>query len=306
MASFVRGGFRLVWAAVAAPLLLAAGLLMALWLLWPPDAPPPEPIITETKDRLPPEAMDALVQPAMNAARAGDMAEAEFLLERQIEAARLTMGEHSLREADLLTAFGIGLFTEGQEGVDARLQRAGLPYLRRAVTAMRAAVGPVHPEVALALHSLADAESLLAADNPPETADAALAEAHRIRIATLGRHDLESVATLAALGRIKGLPARVRGDAGRLAEARACLEQAIADTPRGPAAGTQSEPALRVQLARVMLANGQRAQGLAEVRRARAGLSALSERQQFDVIVQINALGDDFKLPQPAPIPPRR
>lgn len=286
--------------AVAVAVLLAASALVMTY-----QAPPPP--ITETKDRMPPEAMATLVAPAMAAVREGDLKQAEWLFQRQIEAVRTTQGMNSLKEADLLTAFGIGVLSFGQETEDSKLQHASLPYLRRAVPAMRAAFGDVHPEVALALHSLADAEVLLAEDNPPRSADSSLVEAHRIRVATLGRHDLETVATLAALGRLKGLPGRVNGDPARLAQAAKLMGQAIADTPRGPSAGTQSEPALRAQLARIYLANGERNRGLAEIQKARAGLPALSENQRLDVTMRLSELVSEFDLPDTAnATPPRR
>lgn len=309
MARILNQGLKLLMASELGILLVVAVLLAAATLVVTrePPAPPPAPLITETKDRMPPEAMAALVAPAMTAVRDGDLKQAEWLFQRQIEAVRTTRGPNSLREADLLTAFGIGLFTAGQETDDKTLQEASLPYIRRAVPAMRAAFGDIHPEVALALHSLADAETVLSEDNPPPSTDTALVEAHRIRVATLGRDNLETVATLAGLGRVKGLPARVNGDPDRLAQAATLLEQAIADTPRGPAAGTQSEPALRAQLARIYLANGQRSRGLAEIEKARAGLPALSENQRIEVAVQLDGLALEFDLPEAAiPTPLRR
>lgn len=301
----VQPVWRALMTAGALPLLLVILLAAALLLLdYIRPAAEPATMITETKDRLPSDAMAALVMPAMEAVCNGDLGQAEFLIERQIEAARIAHGEHSIREADILSSFGVELYAEGQSSENNIIQQASLRYLSRAIPATRAAFGARDPEVALALHSLADAEIELADQAPSAIADAALNEAYDIRVATLGRHNLESVATLAALGRLEGLPARVKGDPVRLRHAVARFERAIVDTPRGPAAGTQSEPALRAQLARIYLANGKRRLGLTQLIRAEAGLTELGKAQALDVMVQLNNVRSDFDLPEPTP--PRR
>ncbi len=287
-------------------LMLACPLGVVLFLQRPPPpmSIPMLPDIEETKDRISSDAMEALVAPAMRAVRADDRSQAEFLIERQIEAARIAHGAGSVREADILMSYGVELYSEGQLSDNRSIQQESLGYLRRAVTATRAAFGPRHPEVALALHSLADAEIDLAKANPPTTADAALIEAHAIRAAALGRHNMETIGTLVAIGALKGLPARVKANPVRLAEATAWLEKAIADAAPGRELGKFTRPALHAHLARIYLANGQRRKGLHELAQAQSGLAELDEAHAFHATMKINNVRSDFDLPSPTP--PRR
>jgi hypothetical protein len=113
-------------------------------------------------------------------------------------------GADSVQVADLLTAFGVGLFSQGFDDDNRAESDASLKYLREAVPHYRKAFGPEHPEVAVALHSLADAEISLKGRLTP-AAEAALTEALQIRRAALGPNDPETRATARRLARASGI-----------------------------------------------------------------------------------------------------
>ena len=165
----------------------------------PAPAPPPP----ETKDRLPPDRMEALVSAPMALVRQGRLEAADAVFRAQ--RARAAAADPSRRqEADLLTAYGILLYTEGmKEREDDVLQEAAIPWLREAVKAARTGWGPVHPETALALQDLGDALSRAGVTKIPAEAEQALAEAYSIRRQTLGPEDRETQASWKALTRVR-------------------------------------------------------------------------------------------------------
>lgn len=175
---------------MALPLLAALGLCS--------QEPP------ETKDRLSPERMERLVEAPMAAMReqglrAGD---AKFEQLRATEAAR--SGPASTRVADLLTAYGVGLYMEWRETDDRALLEASRNRLHAAVSVHRRAFGPAHPEVAVALHSFADVDILHNDGRATPQAHAALREALRIRRVALGPDNHETRATEDRLMAIAG------------------------------------------------------------------------------------------------------
>ncbi len=239
----------------------------------------PLPQIAETSDRMPEEAMAQLVTAPMSLVRSGDLKTASEIFERQIAAIREARGVGSVQEADLLMAFGVELFTETE--VDEKdLQRAALPYLARSVEVYRAAFGPVSPEVALALNSYADVLLVLNESKPTAEAEAALQEALRIRMAVLGRRNIETVATRAHLARLHGHPSVVKGDRERLARAAAEYEVAISDAPTSASARDASAPMLRLSLAQMYLDNDERSLARKEAALAKAGMGAWTEAER--------------------------
>jgi len=183
----------------------------------------------ETRDRVPEEALAALTAGPTRLIAKGRIAEAERMFEALLRRQR----PGTAAVADHLTSFGLAFFGAEDEALRAR----SIPYFRRAVEAARSAFGPAHPEFALALTTLADAQFELQPDDPPAEADAALGEAHRIRVAALGPRNIETLATLLKMAQIAGLPARTRGDPARIAAAATLYRQALAtsDNRRGSA-----------------------------------------------------------------------
>jgi hypothetical protein len=181
------------------PLMLLLIFLAAVYAFEHIPFPPPP----ETKDRVPPDRMEQLVGAPMALVRQGKRSAADALFRAQLARAAATDPSHR-DEADLLTAYGVLLYTEGlQDTAQDELRRAAIPWLRQAVAATRAAWGPRHPETALALQDLGDALRGLDPDHIPAEAEQAIAAAYAIRLATLGAEDRETKASLQALGQVR-------------------------------------------------------------------------------------------------------
>jgi hypothetical protein len=212
-----------------------------------PQAAPREP---ETRDRINGEALAALTAGPARLIEAGRIAEAERAFEALL--ARQPAGTPAV--SDHLTSFGLALFMAGDRAVRLR----SVAYFRRAVDAARAAFGPNHPELALSLNTYADAQTELWPEDPPREADAALAEAYRIRLSTLGPANIETLASLIALADLTGGPARTGGDSARIEAAAALYREAVrtADNRRSPAYGFAfSDFAIYLRLARMYALN---------------------------------------------------
>jgi tetratricopeptide (TPR) repeat protein len=222
----------------------------------------------ETKDHLRPERMEALVAGPMARVRAGDVAGGERAFETLLEGAIRRHGAGSVEAADLLMSFGITVYTEGLRSsagteTDGALRARALPYLRRSIDAYRSALGPNHPLVAVASHSLADGMTDLAPDNPPAEAEAALEEAYRIRLAALGPANPETWAAMASLAHIRSLPSRTGGNPARIAAVAAMYREGLAYARRALGQFPEEQPRLwYARLARMYVRNGQAAAAL--------------------------------------------
>jgi hypothetical protein len=155
--------------------------------------------LAETKDRLTPQAMEQMVKEPMMVARNRGLASGQAVFEHQLAADKARYGPDSVQVADLLTAFGVELNSEGFEDDNQEATEVSLHYLREAIPHYRKAFGPDHPEVAVALHSFADADRALHGGRLTPEAEAALKEALRIRRAALGPDNPETRATEIAL-----------------------------------------------------------------------------------------------------------
>jgi hypothetical protein len=197
---------------------MARFLLSVLVLMLSACGSPPR-----TQDRMPPERMQELVAAPLAYARAGNLPRAQ----REFEAL-LERSGHEMR-ADLLTAFGVTLFTldVDEEAAGIRLRRAALPYLQRAIPATAERFGNEHPEVALALNTYGDALREVSPGDPPRQVDEAYEEAHRIRVDALGPRNPETVYALLRLAQVRGLPSRVAGDSARIAEVGRMYDEVI-------------------------------------------------------------------------------
>ena len=224
---------------------------------------------SETKDRLSPEVMEQLAGPAIERVRQGDLAGGERLLEAMLAQRTASGGAVGLEAADLVSSFGVLLYNEGLDQSDDRLRERSMVYLARAVPMYKAVFGASHPEVAVILHSYADVEMELRPDNPSAQAEAALEEAYRIRLATLGPDNEETRSGLARLAELRGLPSRTQGDPARIAAAAALIERAMegaGDTAGNPL--TPSRLTMHFALARLYTRNGLLPQALRAVERA--------------------------------------
>jgi len=259
------------WLLIVAYLaLIGAGPLMNVGLRAQADAP----VRHETKDRLSTERMEALVAGPMALVRAGDVAGGERAFETLLDDASRRHGTGSAEAADLLMSFGIMVYTEGLipstgSEADDRLSARSLPYLRRSVEAYRRAFVPNHPLVAVALHSLGHALIDLAAGDPPAEAEAALEETYRIRLEALGPANPETLAALANVADIKGLPGRTGRDRTRVAEVVIMYRQGLAQARRPMGAFPEEQPRFwYTRLARMYVHNGQAAAALQVVTEA--------------------------------------
>ena len=218
-----------------------------------PSAPPRS--VPLTKDRLSEEQFEALVQAPLDLVRGGDLAAGERSLEALVDKRRRRFGPNSLEVADTLHAFGVSLYIQGLNSDDLGLRRRSAAYVARAVPIYRAALGPVHPEVALALTDHADILRRIDPDNPPPEVDVELEESYRIRKAALGMNNVETAQNLASLAVTKGLPSRTGGDPAKVAAAAAMFNEAIEALRRTPKVTGELGEAY-FQLATMYLSNG--------------------------------------------------
>lgn len=182
---------------VTAAVVLAASSVPAV----PSAGPPAQSSVTETQDRLPPERMEQLVAGPMSVFRKSGLVAARKDFDTLLAGAVKAHGKGSVEAADLLTSFAVQLFEAGIDD-DTAVAKASLDYLKRAISAYRAAFGPRHPEVALALNSYADALMQVNGDAGRPDAKAALEEAHSIRVATLGADNPETQAAADKLAQL--------------------------------------------------------------------------------------------------------
>jgi hypothetical protein len=195
-----------------------------------------------TKDRLTQEHMEELVASAMALVRGKDLAGARREFDRLMASAVGRYGGRSIEVADLLTAFGVLVYEDGRISENDETKRASIPYLRRAVDAYRFAFGSQHPEVAVALHSLADVEIELDPENPPAAAEAALEEAYAIRLRALGPTNAETLDVLLRLANIRSVPNRTQGDPARIGAAEAAFREGLSIARSSSRAAVEQDP----------------------------------------------------------------
>lgn len=200
---------------------VAVLLAVTVYAAWP-AAPPPE-----TKDRLTSEAMEQMVAGPMAVVRKDGLASGRARFEQLLAAKEARYGRDSVQVADLITAFGVELYLDEMTTEDPAELQASRDYLRDAIPRYRKAFGPNSPEVAVALHSFADADISLHGKRLTPEAEAALREALRIRRAALGPDDRETRATEDRLARAKrDAPAWPPNSAGSALEV---VEDAVQD-----------------------------------------------------------------------------
>ena len=170
-------------------------VLLALPIALGLCAPDPPPRPPETADRLASDVMERLVAGPMAAVRKQGLAAGEARFDRLRAAEAVRSGRSSAAVADLVMAFGVELYREWIETGDDALLQAARDRIHESIAAYRAAFGPRHPEVAVALHSFAAADIQLHQGEATPQAKAALTEALEIRWARLGPRNHETVAT---------------------------------------------------------------------------------------------------------------
>jgi hypothetical protein len=163
----------------------------------------------ETKDRLSHESMEELVAGPIATLRSSGLDAAAKSFDQLVAAAVKKHGKGSVQEADLLMSFAVVLYEASTERDDDKLKRASLSYLGRTISASRAAFGPRHPEVAVALHSYADVALALGDETLKPKAVEALEEALSIRAEKLGSDNIETVATQSQLEALRNPQADV-------------------------------------------------------------------------------------------------
>ena len=259
-------------------LLAAAVLALAFPVLTPSipaDASPRK--IPETKDRLSQAAIERLVAGPMAAVRSTGLQAGQLEFAALLAKTRRIHGARSVRVADLLTSFGVSLYSEGIDKGGLSLKSASAEYLQAAVPAYRAAFSPKHPEVAVALSTYADVELALHPDNP-SVAEPLLEEAAAIRLKALGPAELETRAAILSLAEVRGSPVIVKGNPERLREAVNTFEKLIAIAPKDEAG--LSAPRIRVALARTYARNSENAKAVAELRRAQSEMQGWREGER--------------------------
>lgn len=156
----------------------------------------------ETKDRLTAEAMQQMVEKPLADMDKLGLSKGIATFEQLLATQEVQFGTDSVQVADLITAFGLGLYKRHFDS-DEAVSTASLRYLRLAIPHYRKAFGPEHPEVAVALHTFADADVAIHDGRFTPNAKSALEEALRIRRATLGPDNIETRATVDRLAELE-------------------------------------------------------------------------------------------------------
>jgi hypothetical protein len=226
------------------------------------------PPVEETKNRLSEDRMTELVAGPMAKLETGNLAAARASFDLLLAAARARHGARSLEVADLYTSFGVALFTYSRDPDERPYRREALAYLEAAVAAYRVATGNGDPELAVALNTYADAQLVLQPDDPPASAEAALDEAYRIRLAALGPTNAETLASLRYLARLRGLPAMTRGDPARIEAVAVLFRRLVADSRNDPELRDEARPSARIAFARMYAQNHMAVEAVEQLRLA--------------------------------------
>ena len=247
--------------------LAAFGLVLAPAAVTGQDRAPPGQT-GETKDRLSDDRMSELVEVPIAAVEERGLTAGKAAFDRLLNAARRAHGAGSVEVADLLTSFGVRLYLLGASSNDRVLREASFFYLETAIQAYRAAFGPAHPEVALALNTYANGQYSFYENDPPPSVDAALEEAYRIRLAAFGPTNPETLASLRYLARIKGHPTRTRGDPARIDAAADLFRRLVANSSNDQRLRDESAPYARTAFARMYARNHMAAEAREQLRLA--------------------------------------
>lgn len=259
-------------------------MMIGLLLLFAsPDAEPPividmsaaeEPkYYPETKDRLSPVQLAQMVEgPVVELAKRG-LTAAEAKFQRLVDGARDANGRPTLKSADLHSGFGVELYLEATASEDPAVEAASLNHLRLAAGIYEQVLGKQHPEVALALTSLADAMGELdkgrwIAERLPLYRDSLA-----IRRAVLGAHNPETVANMLDIAEVLAQSPSL--DAAMAGEALRLLDEAAANAPTNVPPGHELSKA-RFDLGRadIFAAQGRGAEALDH---GEAAVNALGE-----------------------------
>jgi len=221
-------------------------------------------------DRLNGERVNQLVAGPGNLLGEGNVEGAVAAFDRLLASATAAHGAQSLEAADLLTAFGVVMAGQADVHPGLDLRRRALDYLERSIPIYRRVFGRGHPEVAVALNSWADVER---ARRPhwPGPAEAALAEALRIRQASLGPRHRETLWTIIYLSDVRGRFALTGGVMTRAEPVAADLERAIALSAGSDAETARAYPVVaNLRLARLLARHGQASRAIRAIEAAAA------------------------------------
>lgn len=205
----------------------------------------------ETKNRLSSERLEELVAGPMDVVRQNGLGAGKASFEQLLAKERGHHGAESHQVADLLMAFGVGLYLEWRENKSPESSDAAIHYFAESVAAYRKAFGSDHPEVAVALSTYADAIEQTESDVPPEKVEAAEREALAIRTSRLGEANLETRASMLSLANFLRLQSKRMEDPSAV-EAEQIYRKAIALAKKHPTffqGGNLSEA--RLKLARL-------------------------------------------------------
>lgn len=159
------------------------------------DAPAPNSPISQTSDRLDSERQEALIGESGTLLDRGDLPGAEAAFGVLLRRAVNKSGPQSVEVADLYSSFAVRL-AQGSHDNEA------LTYFRKAISASEKAFGPDHPETALIWNDLGLTLSAAHGLAGRAEAEAALKEAYRIRLKSLGARNAETAFTLSYLARL--------------------------------------------------------------------------------------------------------
>jgi tetratricopeptide (TPR) repeat protein len=224
----------------------------------------------ETKDRLSASDLSALVSGPADLLARGRRDEADAAFRKLLAEVRGQNRQARVRRADLLTAWGLELYSDGQFDENDDTRSLSLPWFREAVVATREAWGPDHAETALALQNLADVMFDISPEEPGAEAVQLLRDAYAIRLKALGPRNGETLYNMKRLAdALTAGPAAAVPDASRASEAEGLYRTVLRDI-RASAAVNPSEIAVgaRLRLARLYAQTGRRAAAIQEARLA--------------------------------------
>jgi tetratricopeptide (TPR) repeat protein len=212
-----------------------------------------------TKDRLPPDAMRAMVAGPLAIVEQGDFAAGAAAFEALLLEIKAEKGDSSVEAADALTSFGVLILEQDRK-------REAVGYLRRAVDAYRAALPPDSADLALALNDYATVFLQASPGNPPADVETAAREALAIRVRTLGETNLETAGTYMLLGEVLGGSQRAR--ASQVDEAVSLLRRGIAIARKSSPPDTMLAWHGQSRLLRLLARNGRASQAESVLREA--------------------------------------
>lgn len=156
----------------------------------------------ETKDRISAEELAGLVVKPSAQLEAGDIEGARASLAKLIDRSRRPNNRDTLRTADLYMAFGLAAYSLANESREPQMIEASIDAFEKAASSYEAVYGPLHPEVSLAMTTLADGLNSLVGEESIPRQIGLVRKVLAVRRARLGATHIETLASMGDLGKL--------------------------------------------------------------------------------------------------------